>query len=90
MEFFIILENLLLKIEPSEITSFFYNNFFGFGGGGGFPLSPLATPLVTMQNTGRDGREGIDEDGPRESCTNMLEKGSWFGVFAIRWSAADE
>ena len=34
------LENLLLKIEPSEITPFFYNNFFGFGGGGGFPPPP--------------------------------------------------
>ena len=31
------LENLLLKIEPSEITPFFYNNFFGFEGGGDFP-----------------------------------------------------
>ena len=28
----------MLKIEPSEISSFFYNNFFNFGGGGGrFP-----------------------------------------------------
>ena len=26
------LENLMLKIEPSEITSFFYNNFFHFRG----------------------------------------------------------
>ena len=26
---------MLLKIEPSEITPFFYNNFFDFGGGGG-------------------------------------------------------
>ena len=25
--------NLLLKIEPSEITPFFFNNFFGLGGG---------------------------------------------------------
>ena len=32
-----ILENFLLKIEPSEITPFFYNNFFRFGGI--FPLS---------------------------------------------------
>ena len=36
---FFLLENLLLKIEPSEITPFFYNNFFGFGGGG-VPPSP--------------------------------------------------
>ena len=40
------LENLLLKIEPSEIRSFFYNNFFGFRGGGLSPLSLLATPLT--------------------------------------------
>ena len=44
IEFFIFLENLLLKIELSEITPFFYNIFFGFGGG--FPPSPLATPLI--------------------------------------------
>ena len=36
--FIFILETLLQKIEPSEITPFFYNNFFGFGGG--FPPSP--------------------------------------------------
>ena len=29
--FIFILENLLQKIEPSEMTPFFYNNFFGFG-----------------------------------------------------------
>ena len=28
---------MLLKIEPSEITPFFYNNFFGFDGD--FPLA---------------------------------------------------
>ena len=40
LNFFIfIFENLLLKIEPLEITPFYYNNFFGFGGGI-FPLSP--------------------------------------------------
>ena len=33
---FIFFENLLLKIEPSEITPFFHNIFFGFGG-----VSPL-------------------------------------------------
>ena len=33
-------EKFVTKKEPSEITSFFYNNFFGFGGGGifAFPL----------------------------------------------------
>ena len=38
---FLFFENLLLQIEPSEITPFFYNNFFGFGGISPFPL---ATP----------------------------------------------
>ena len=32
-------ENLLLKIEPSEITPVFYKKSFGFGGGG-FPHFP--------------------------------------------------
>ena len=34
---------MLLKIELSEITPFFYNIFFGWGGD--FPPFPLATPL---------------------------------------------
>ena len=37
---FYFLENFLIKIEPSEITPFFYNNFFSFGGGYFFPLPP--------------------------------------------------
>ena len=43
--FFIFWENLLQKIDLSEITPFFYNNFFRFRGGGNFPPSPLATLL---------------------------------------------
>ena len=39
------LENLLLKIEPSEITQFYYNNFFGFGGGDSSPPLPPLPPL---------------------------------------------
>ena len=39
--FIFILENLLLKIEPSEITPLFYNNFFGFRG-----LSPRLRPCI--------------------------------------------
>ena len=39
--FIFIFENLLLKIEPSEITPFFYNNF---SVSGAFPPFPLATP----------------------------------------------
>ena len=38
-------ENLLLKIETSEITSFFYNNFFRFWGVFEPPY-PLRTPLT--------------------------------------------
>ena len=37
--FIFILENVLLKIELSEITPFFYNIFFGFRGE--FPPFPL-------------------------------------------------
>ena len=33
LNFYLFLEKLLLKIEPSEITSFFYNIFFNFGVG---------------------------------------------------------
>ena len=41
-----ILENLLLKIEPSEIPPFFYNNFFGFRGRWGeYSPSPLNSPV---------------------------------------------
>ena len=43
---FIFRKNLLLKIEPSEITPVFYNNFFGFGGGGISPLPPWLRPWV--------------------------------------------
>ena len=39
-------ENLLLKIELSEITPFFYNNFFGFWGGGNFPPFPPGYALA--------------------------------------------
>ena len=39
---------LLLKIEPSEITPVFYNNFFRFGGGEFSHRSPLATPLAVL------------------------------------------
>ena len=47
------MEKLLLKIEPSEITSFFYNNFFPFGGGGEFSHRPppgYATVLSAKMN----------------------------------------
>ena len=49
--FLFFFENLLLKIELSEITPFFYNNFFGFRGGGEFPPFPLATPLLASLRT---------------------------------------
>ena len=40
LNFYLFLEKLLLKIEPSEMTSFFYNKFFNFGGGGNVPCVP--------------------------------------------------
>ena len=43
--FYLILEKLLLKIEPSEITSFFYKNFFPISGGT-FLVFPLEEPMV--------------------------------------------
>ena len=42
--FFIFFENLLLKIELSEITPFFYNIFFGFGGWDFAPFPPWLRP----------------------------------------------
>ena len=45
--FFYFFENLLLKIELSEITPFFNNIFFLFGFGGISPFL-LATPLVPI------------------------------------------
>ena len=35
LNFELFLEKLMLEIEPWKITSFFYNTFFHFGGGGG-------------------------------------------------------
>ena len=37
--FIFIFRKFVTKLEPSEITPFFYNNFFGFGWGN-FPPSP--------------------------------------------------
>ena len=44
LNFYLFFENLLLIIEPSEITSFFYNNSFNFGGGD-VPCVPRWRPL---------------------------------------------
>ena len=47
LNFYRFVEKLLLNTAPSEITSFFYNIFFRFGGG--VPRSPtLATPLHSL------------------------------------------
>ena len=43
--FYYFFKNSLLKIELSEITPFFYNIFFCFGGRE-FAPSPIALPLV--------------------------------------------
>ena len=44
-------EKLLLKIEPSEITPFFYNNFFRFGGEG---FEPPNHPAYATETSGCD------------------------------------
>ena len=44
LNFLLFLENLLLKIEPSEISSFFYNSFFSFRGIS--PFSPWLRPWM--------------------------------------------
>ena len=51
LNFLYFFENLLLKIELSEITTFFYNNFFGFGGRD-FPPSPpgYALGIIALCN----------------------------------------
>ena len=48
--YFYFFENLLvkIKIEPSEITPFFYHNFFRFRGGGFHPFPPGYT-LVNIR-----------------------------------------
>ena len=38
--FYPIFPDLCYFIKLWKITPFFYNNFFGFGGGGSFPLTP--------------------------------------------------
>ena len=48
LDFNLFLGKLLLKIEPSEITSFFYNNFSG-SGWGVEPANPLLTPLFVTK-----------------------------------------
>ena len=51
--FFYFFENLLLKVEPSEITPFFYNNFFAFWGDfpplpPGYALTPTMLPVSSI------------------------------------------
>ena len=48
LNFYLFLWNLVAKIEPSEITSFFYNNFCLFWRLS--PISPLRTPLRSSNN----------------------------------------
>ena len=50
--FILFFENLLLKIEPSEITPVFYNNSFGFGGGEFPPFPPWLRPCRLLYITG--------------------------------------
>ena len=56
---FIFFEKVLLKIELSEITPFFYNNFFGFGRGWGFPPFPPGYALVSERDFPRKSKRYI-------------------------------
>ena len=40
----------MLKIEHSEITPFFYNNFFNFGGQGNVPYPVFPPGYATDKN----------------------------------------
>ena len=54
IEFLASCGKVVVKIEPSEITPFFYSNFFDFGGGGTFRVPPLAAPMhfwLEIQNS---------------------------------------
>ena len=48
LHFYLFLEKLWLKIEPSEITTFFYNNIFNFVERGRSLCSPLAAPMAVL------------------------------------------
>ena len=52
-------EKLLLKIEPSEITPFFYNNFFRLGGGWTPPNPPAYATLYKypLKESSRNSNE---------------------------------
>ena len=67
LNFLLFLEKLLPKAEPSEITSFFYNNFFfGFGGISLFPLGyapgleEANESSPKLHSKGRTNRNGND------------------------------
>ena len=59
IEFLILFfENLLVKIEPFEITPVFSNNLFGFSGGIS-PLSPCQRPSLRMIYRNRTTFRGL-------------------------------
>ena len=64
--FIIFFENLLVKIEPSEITPFFYNNFFGCRMD--FSPFPLATPLRSTALNGHDHLQEKKDFSPNTIC----------------------
>ena len=64
--FNLVFENLLLNIEPSEITPVFYHNFFGFGWGGISPFPPWLRPC----------RHGFSE-GSSQICNSLRLPMSW-------------
>ena len=82
IEFFSIFwENLLLKIETSEITSFFYNNFFPVRGGG-FNPPPSNTPSCVLHWS----KLNIPESRINFPIENLLQTLE-LGAFIAGWYA---
>ena len=81
-------EKLLLKIELSEITPFFYKNFFGFGGGN-FSPPPLATPLTPWRVVRAPKEHLIFHLIPSIYVDNILEPSRGGGLNQSPWSPKD-
>ena len=60
IEFLTIFGKLLLKLEPSEITSFFYSNIFHFGG---VPVFLLAASSAQQNNLSYSAERRRYNDG---------------------------
>ena len=70
LNFIIFIGNMLLKIEPSEITQFFYNNVSAWGGG--FP----PTPPKSAYDIGRSACWEIDFTVRRRTDVRKVS-GNW-------------